>query len=135
MFAGGCPGRALELSSTNLEEPKEAQKIFTALVAGELTPIASASLAAEKARQLGREGMAGLCEDLASLAHDTRRSLCGGEPLERDTLPDIADADDSMLEALVDHMRICGNRIKANVSPAMAMASALAAVAEKVRKQ
>lgn len=135
MFAGGCPGRALELSRTDLEEPKEALKIFTALVAGELTPIASASLAAEKARQLGREGMSGLCEDLASLAHDARRSLCGGEPLERDSLPDIADADDSMLEAIVDHMRICGNRIKANVSPAMAMASALAAAAEKVRKQ
>ncbi len=134
MFSGGCPGRALELSLTDLEEPKDAVDVFSALISGDLTPTASAALAAEKARQLGREGLAGLCEDLISLAHDARRGLQGAEPLERDFLPDIAGADDSMLEAVVNHMRICENRIKANVSPAMALAAALAAAAEKAAK-
>jgi DNA polymerase-3 subunit delta' len=130
----GSPGKALELSRTDFESNPLAPEIFTAVTSG-LSPMETASLAGETAGELGREGTLNLCGELLSLAHDVRRKVSGAEPLGREFLPDISGLDDSMLETLVNSMRLCSCRIKSNVSPAMALAAALAPVAEKGMKK
>lgn len=130
LCSDGCPGKALGMSSKDFEESSLADGIFTAVAAG-LSPMETARLADETARELGREGTLELCRELMSLAHDARRKAFGGEPLERERIPDISGMDDSMLETIVSSMRLCETRIKANVSPAMALAAALAPAAGK----
>ncbi len=134
LCSDGCPGRALEMNTTDIEQVPFALEIFKAVTAG-LSPMETASLAGETARELGREGILSLCDELLSLAHDARRKTFGGEPLQRESVPDIPGVDDSMLETIVTSMRLCKTRIKANVSPAMALAAGLAAAAEKGKEQ
>lgn len=134
MCSDGCPGRALELSTSDKEEFPHAEQMFSALTQG-IAPMEAAVLAGDTARELGREGVLDLCSQLMSLAHDTRRANRGNLPLERELLPDITTDDDSMLEAIVDSMRLCTTRIRANVSPAMALSAAFAPAAKKGRKK
>ena len=134
LCSDGCPGKALDMSSTDIEEVPLALEIFKAVTEG-LSPMETASLAGETARELGREGTLDLCGELISIAHDTRRKSFGGEPLQGKSLPATRGVDDSMLETIVESMRLCTARIKANVSPAMALAAAMAAAAEKGKEQ
>jgi len=131
LCSDGCPGRALDMSRTELQEIPHTMELFKAAASG-LPPMEIASLAGETARQLGRDGTLDLCNELISLAHDARRSATGAEPLQRESVPAISGLNDSMLETIITSMRLCRTRIKANVSPAMALAAALAAAAEKV---
>jgi DNA polymerase III delta' subunit len=129
LCSDGCPGRALLLGMEDTADTHRADEIFTAIMEG-LSPVKAALLAGDLARELGREGVLDLCSRLVSIAHDARRAAAGGGPLERESVPDTAGADDSMLESVVNSMQLCSSRIKANVSPAMALAAALGSASE-----
>lgn len=129
LLSDGCPGRALLLADADLEESPMARELLEAAVSG-IPPMEAAILAGDIAGKLGREGIMELCAEIVSLAHDSRRAAVGAVPLERENIASLGDADDSMLQAVVDGMRLCQTRIRANVSPPMALAAALGAAAE-----
>ncbi len=129
LLSDGCPGRALLQADADLEETPMASELLEAAISG-IPPMEAAVLAGEIAGKLGREGVMELCSEMVSLAHDTRRAAAGAEPLERESLTSLEAADDSILQAVVDGMRLCQTRIRANVSPPMALAAALGAAAE-----
>ncbi|PIE51325.1 hypothetical protein CSA37_12300 [Candidatus Fermentibacteria bacterium] len=134
MVADGCPGRALELSREEIRGSEESMELFSHLVSGESGTMELSALAAEKAREHGREGLLKLCSDMISLAHDVRRARAGLLPLINSSLPSAETCDDMMLTCLIERMDKCMVRLKANVSPVMAFSAALAGAAPGNRR-
>lgn len=130
LTADGRPGRALELSNSDLSESGAAREVFGKMICRDTGVMELAIYASDMARKLGREGLLDLCHQLIALAHDTRRRLHGTEPLANSELPDTENLDDGMLENTVSRMQLCIVRLRANVSPAMAFAAALATASE-----
>lgn len=123
----GRPGRALLLNSEELEDLPAVETILSAIVSG-ASSIEMASTAGQVARELGREGVLTLCSQLIEIAHEARRIYSGAGHLSREDLPQSVPSDDAVLRRLIDAMIICGKRVRGNVSPAMALAAAIAPV-------
>ena len=130
LVSDGRPGRALELSRADQSDNSVALELFSKIISGSTDVMELAACASDTARKLGREGILDLCTQLTILAHDARRQVHGSGPLASSELPDSGSFDDSMLENTVSSMQLCIERLRANVSPAMAFAAALASASE-----
>jgi len=126
LHADGCPGQALLLGREKLDDQKEVERVFLMIFDDSLGYMELAAEADGIARILGRDGLITLCRDMSALVHDYRRGLSGASPLTRQKLPGISSADDCMLHNMSRLFICCEERLRANVSPAMAFSAAVA---------
>lgn len=133
LASGGSPGRALSAASgwAGREEGR---------ALGLLKTLASASdqgellgYAGDLARELGRDGLLALCDEMVALCHDSRRGLAGRAPVNsRDSLQGAFT--DEYLERAGEQFIRCGARLRANGSPTMAIEAAVLSLGGQGRK-
>lgn len=124
LASGGSPGRALAVAARwegggGSRALGLLQSLAETLNQGELL-----ETAVGLARELGRDGLLELCDDVVSAAQDIRRVLAGRAPVSHGGLSTCYFTD-VFLERVQESFRKCGGRLRANVSPAMALEAAV----------
>jgi DNA polymerase III delta' subunit len=127
----GCPGKALLLQRDGVRGDAEARRLFEVIAGGEEPVHSVIGLSDQLAREHGREGLLQICSDLLEVIHDAKRSHAGAYPLtgEAPSLTGFEDVKD--LDRLTESLLTCRDRIKANVSPAMALGAFLASAVSR----
>lgn len=124
MTSGGSPGKALAAAASwSRREGCRARDVLGSLSKlGD--PGALLEYAGGLARELGRDGLLDLCREMEAFAHDLRRSVAGRAPVNSRTASPEGFSDE-YLERVQNLFRLCGSRLRANGSPAMALEAAV----------
>lgn len=125
MYSDGCPGKALLLAKENLVSNTKVDRLFSMIFDEHIGDMELAAEADSIAREYGREGLVKVISDLILLVHDFRRGFVGSTLLSRIDLPEVQMVTDRSCRQMENLLSECEIRIKANVSPAMAFASAI----------
>ena len=127
LHSDGCPGTALLLIKGKPADHSMAENIFSMIFDTSLGDMMLAVQVEAIAKKLGREGIIGLCSDLVSLSHDSRRVLAGSKPISHETVSSIdkLNIDDNACLRMESLFQQCEKRLRGNVSPAMAFSSAV----------
>ncbi len=127
LHSDGCPGTALLLIKGKPADQSIAESIFLMIFDTSLGDMELAVQVEVIARKLGREGIIGLCSDLTALSHDSRRVLIGSKPISHETVPSFSriDIDDNACRRMEYLFQQCEQRLRGNVSPAMAFSAAV----------
>ena len=123
--ADGSPGRALCCGKKKRKELNQAEALLEKMFSKSIGDMELVEEVNTMSRKLGRDGILALCLELTSLAHDMRRVLTGSKPISRETVPKLPDADCETCLRMEILFRQCEDRLKANVSPSMAIATAV----------
>jgi len=128
----GCPGRALTLSREIIEDWSQAEGTLSIIFNKSIGDMELAAEVEVLSRKLGREGILSLCSEVTALIHDLRRVYTGSKPLTREAVPVEYRADDETYQRMETLFQRCETRLKANVSPSMALSAA--AVGSRIRR-
>ncbi len=131
--ADGSPGKALVSGKSKIKESNQAVTLMEMIFSKSLGDMELVEEVNTLSRKLGRDGILVLCSELTSLTHDLRRAAAGSKPISREDVPELSGADCETLQGMEILFRQCEQRLKANVSPSMAIAAAVVGSRRRVR--
>ncbi len=123
--ADGSPGRALFCGKKKKKELNQAETLLEKIFSKSIGDMELVEEVNTLSRKLGRDGILALCVELTSLTHDIRRVAAGSKPISREAVPKLSGADCETCRGMEILFRQCEERLKANVSPSMAIAAAV----------
>jgi DNA polymerase-3 subunit delta' len=124
MASGGSPGRALAVAA-RWEGGGESRALALLRSLAEIGDQGGLlEMAGGLSRELGRDGLLALCDDVVCAAQDMRRVLAGRAPVSHG-VESARCFSDAFLDRVQESFRTCGSRLRANVSPAMALEAAV----------
>jgi len=133
LASGGSPGRALAAAPTWAGRDGGRALELLEKLAGTRDQGDLLEYAGGLARELGRDGLLALCDEMAAVCHDSRRSLAGRAPVNsRATGRNVFT--DEYLERAGEQFILCGTRLRANGSPTMAFEAAVLSLGGQGRK-
>lgn len=124
LAGGGSPGRALAAAAGWAGRAKGRALELLQMLAGAGDQGELLELAGGLARELGRDGILALCDEMAAVCHDSRRGLAKRAPVNGRTALE-GPFTDEYLERAGEQFHICGARLRANGSPTMALEAAV----------
>lgn len=133
LASGGSPGRALAAASSWAGREEERALGVLRTLAGAHDQGELLEYAGGLARELGRDGLLALCDEMAAVCHDSRRDLAGRAPVNSRKAAQ-GGFNDEYLERAGEQFILCGARLRANGSPAMAIEAALLSLGGQGRK-
>ncbi len=133
LAAGGSPGKALAMAARWEGEGENRAPGLLRLLAESRDQEKLLEAAGDLVRELGRDGLLSLCDDMACAVQDARRVLAGRVPI-RPGVVSTGGFTDAFLAEVQENFFRCGVRLRANVSPAMALEAAMLSLGENGRE-
>ncbi|MFO7625880.1 MAG: hypothetical protein R6V62_01320 [Candidatus Fermentibacteraceae bacterium] len=133
LASGGSPGRALAAASSWAGRDEGRALGLLRTLAGTQDQGELLEYAGGLARELGRDGLLALCDEMAAVCHDSRRGLAERAPVNSRAVVQGVFTDD-YLERAGEQFILCGTRLRANGSPTMAFEAAVLSLGGQGRK-